>query len=67
MKKHIYTISFNLKGTREEIIKEAMKFYKHPLFYDCRVMVDGEGQQIAVVNDEGKVGIRKLKRVIKNL
>ena len=67
MKKHIYTISFNLKGTREEIIQEAMKFYKHHLFCGSCVLVEGGGERVAVVNDDKKVGVRKLKRIEKSL
>ena len=65
MKKHIYKISFNLKGSRKQIIKEAMKFCKHPLFYDAAVIAFGDRQQIAIVNDEKKIGVRKLKRIEK--
>jgi len=67
VKDHIYKISFNLKGTREQVIKEAMEYYKHPLFYDQAVIVNGEGKKIAVVNDNEKVGIRKLKKIEKLL
>ena len=67
MKKHIYKISFNLKGTREQVIKEAMSFYKHPLFYDQAVMVESGRDKVAVVNNDKKVGVAKLKKLEKLL
>ncbi|MCC7570827.1 hypothetical protein KO465_05795 [Candidatus Micrarchaeota archaeon] len=67
MKKHVYKISFNLKGTKEEVIKEAMKFWKNPLFYDCAVIMEGDGKQIAIVNEDKKIGTRYLKKIISKL